>query len=337
MIVSVVVPCRNEWIFIENFINSTLAQETENFECQIVIADGESDDGTREILDRLSADNPSIEVVNNPGRIVSTGLNLATSRARGEIIVRMDVHTVYNLDYILQCAKVLKATHAQCVGGAWRAKGIMPKQKAIADAFQSPIGSGGAQSRLTFYEGPCDTVYLGCWWKKDLLGYGGFDELLVRNQDDELCLRIRKKGGMIWQSASIKSEYVPRSSFRSLFKQFSQYGYWKVAVAKKHGVHGSWRHIIPFLFLATNILLFSFSLIFHTFIYMLIALNSIYLITLFLSSVISSNNKSYRHITMVCYSIVLMHLGYGTGYSMGLLDFIFVRGIKRYNMNSLSR
>ena len=337
MIVSVIVPCRNERNYIENFVESVLAQKTDGFECQIVIADGESDDGTVEILDKLSTDNPSIEVVKNPGRIVSTGLNLATAKARGEIIVRMDVHTVYDPNYIRECVRVLQVSGAQCVGGPWRAKGIKPKQRAIADAFQSPIGSGGAQSRQTSYDGPCDTVYLGCWWKKDLVEYGGFDEELVRNQDDELSLRIGQMGGAIWQSSSIRSEYVPRSSFRSLFMQFRQYGYWKVAVAQKHGKHASWRHIIPFLFVAANLLLIVLSLVSPFFLFGLIVLDSVYLLAVVLSAASASSKKSISHVSMVAISIMIMHFGYGIGYGTGLMDFIVTRKASRSKMADLSR
>ena len=209
MIVSIVCPCRNEVGHIDTFLRALAHQQATEFDVEILVADGESDDGTAEALAAWRAMETRMEVVPNPGRIVSTGLNAAIRAARGEIIVRMDVHTEYAEDYVAQCVTVLKQSGAMCVGGPWRAKGRSVRHRAIAAAFGSAFGSGGAKSRRTDYTGSVDTVYLGAWWRVDLMALGGFDEDLVRNQDDELCLRIRHSGGTVWQSAAIRSCYIP--------------------------------------------------------------------------------------------------------------------------------
>lgn len=249
--ISVVVPCRNEAAHLDAFLRSVLAQQLDTGDTlQLVVADGASDDGTRELLAERAAAEPRLLVIDNPERIVSTGLNRAVALADGEVIVRMDVHTVYADDYVRQCARVLQATGATCVGGPWaplasggRARAI---GRAIARAFASDFGSGGAASRRVDFEGEVDTVYLGAWRRADLLRLGGFDETLVRNQDDELNLRIRRGGGRVWQSPAIRSGYTPRASFTALARQFWQYGYWKVAVIRKHRLPASPRHLMPF-------------------------------------------------------------------------------------------
>jgi len=93
--VSVILPCRNEAGHIEACLKSILAQEPPEGGFEVIVADGVSTDGTREYLDQLAAVNPQVRVLNNPGRIVSTGLNAALRGAHGQVIVRMDAHTVY--------------------------------------------------------------------------------------------------------------------------------------------------------------------------------------------------------------------------------------------------
>src|SRR5262249_44122863 len=125
------------------------------------------------------------------------------------------------------------------------------------------FSSGGARSHSVEYEGPVDSVYLGCWKKNTLLELGGFDELLVRNQDDELNLRLHRAGGKVYQTPTIRSWYYPRSSLRALFLQYAQYGYWKVRVIQKHKIPASIRHVVPGGFLAISGLLLCLGPFFH--------------------------------------------------------------------------
>jgi glycosyltransferase involved in cell wall biosynthesis len=212
------------------------------------VADGHSDDGTAQALQQLAAADGRFRLIDNPGRIVSAGLNRALEGSQGEVIVRMDVHTVYADDYIAQCLRALAETGADNVGGPWRAEGETPMQRAIAAAFQSRWLAGGARSRQLDYNGWVDTVYLGCWPRGTFERYGGFDETLVRNQDDEHNLRIVKGGGRVWQSSVIRSSYRPRGAAGALFRQYLQYGYWKPFVMRKHGQPAALRHLVPALF-----------------------------------------------------------------------------------------
>jgi len=249
--VSLVVPCRNERDHIEAFCADALAQQSpEGWQLQLIVADGSSDDGTLERLQTLAQLEPRLTLVDNPQRIVSSGLNRAIAAAGGEVIVRMDVHTRYAADYVVQCLHALARSGADNVGGPWRAEGRGGWPGAIAAAFQSRWVAGGARSRSLVYEGEVDTVYLGCWPRATFERFGGFDEALVRNQDDEHNLRIVLGGGRIWQSPSIRSVYRPRDSLGALWRQWLQYGYWKPFVMKKHGQAAAWRHRVPGLFVA---------------------------------------------------------------------------------------
>jgi len=210
-----------------------------------VVAEGDSDDGTRVVLEQIVQRDPRVRVVRNEGRIVSTGLNKALCVARGSVIIRMDAHTEYAPDYIRQCLSVSERTGCDNVGGPWVAVGTGRIGAAIAAAFQSKFAVGGARGHDPNFEGPVDTVYLGAWPRATFAKFGVFDEELVRNQDDEHNLRIVRAGGRVWQSPTIKSVYRPRGSLSALFGQYGQYGYWKVRVIQKHRLPASWRHLVP--------------------------------------------------------------------------------------------
>jgi hypothetical protein len=165
----------------------------------------------------------------------------------------MDAHSEYAPDYVRQCVSVLEETGAHNVGGPARTKARGLLGRAIAAAYHSPYSTGGARFHDEAYEGPADTVVYGCWRKATLFAIGLFDESLVRNQDDELNLRIVRSGGRLWQSPRIRSWYQPRSSLAALFRQYFQYGFWKVAVILKHRLPASARHLVPGAFVLANI------------------------------------------------------------------------------------
>ena len=148
----------------------------------------------------------------------------------------------------------LRETGADSVGGPWVARssnGIV--SEAIAAAFHSPFCCGGGKAHDAEYEGEIDTVYLGCWRRDAFEKAGLFDPGLVRNQDDEFHFRLRRKGGRVWQSPRIRSWYTPRSSLRTLYRQYLQYGFWKVAVMRKHRGLAAWRQAMPALFVSSII------------------------------------------------------------------------------------
>lgn len=253
--VSIVIPCRNEAGHIATCVRSVFAQNYDRNSLEVIVADGMSNDGTREILARLREQYPHLQVVDNPGLIVSTGLNAAIRMARGAIIVRMDAHTEYASDYIQQCISELERRGASNVGGPARTRAQGLIAQSIAAAYHCRFACGGARFHDENHEGYVDTVPYGCWHKATLEQIGLFDETLVRNQDDELNLRLTLAGGRIWQSPRIVSWYCPRASLRGLFRQYFQYGFWKVAVIQKHRLPASWRHLVPGAFVLVLIAL----------------------------------------------------------------------------------
>lgn len=338
--VSIVVPCRNERTYIESFCSQALAQELPpGWALELLIADGDSDDGGRECLEALAASEPCLRVVSNPGRIVSTGLNAAIQASVGEVIVRMDVHTAYAADYVSQCLLALQVTGADNVGGPWRAvpaAGAHAMQHAVAAAFQSRWVAGGARSRDLDYSGWVDTVYLGCWPRAVFDRYGGFDERLVRNQDDEHNLRLRRGGAKVWQDARIRSAYRPRARLTQVFRQYQQYGYWKPFVMRKHSQPASLRHLVPGVFVA---LFGALSLLALTgLIWPVLALGALYgLAVLALTIGVAVSEKlSFQVLVRVPAVIAAYHLGYGLGSMWGWFDVL--RGVNgRDTFKTLTR
>jgi glycosyltransferase involved in cell wall biosynthesis len=262
MLISVIAPCRDEAGYVEQFVAEVFRQRLRSRDTlELVIADGRSRDGTREKLEALAAEEPRLRLLDNPRGLTPAGLNIAIRQARGDVVVRMDLHTSYAEDYIAQCVETLEQTDADNVGGPWKPMGKGSTGVAIALAFGSRWVSGGGRSHDAGYEGEVDTVYLGCWRRDTLLRLELFDEEQIRAQDAELNLRIWRGGGRIWQTPRIRSWYRPRERLRDLYRQYVQYGYWKVATLKKHKIPASVRQLVPGLFLAAllALLLLSFA------------------------------------------------------------------------------
>jgi glycosyltransferase involved in cell wall biosynthesis len=325
--VSVIMACLNEEDFIEACLRSILAQKRPPGGFEVIVADGMSDDGTRGMLKRLTEQHSPklIRMIDNPGRIVSTGLNTAIKTAKGKIIVRMDAHTEYASDYIQQCVSILQETKADNVGGPWLAKGTGFISSAIAAAFQSPFAVGGARGHDAGYEGIVDTVYLGCWPRQVFDQIGFFDEELVRNQDDEFNLRLTRAGGKIWQSPRIRSWYRPRGSLNTLFRQYVQYGYWKVPLIQKHKIPASPRHLVPACFVLSLFTLPLMALWWPPALSVWLVLLSTYSASNLVASVITAAGKQHVFLPLLPVVFTCYHIAYGYGFLRGICDFIIFR------------
>jgi glycosyltransferase involved in cell wall biosynthesis len=327
-------------------LRSILEQEEPEGGFEVIIADGMSSDGTREILKRLATQERRIRVIDNPQVIVSSGLNIAARTARGEIIIRMDAHSEYASDYLRRCVEVHDQTRADNVGGPWIAKGTGYVSRAVAAAFQSPFAMGGARGHAPNYEGKVDTVYLGCWRKQSFERFGYFDEELVRNQDDEHNLRIIRGGGKIWQSPRIKSWYKPRGSLSALFKQYMQYGYWKVRVIQKHKLPASWRHLVPGTFVFTLMLLALCSLLSAFWLcgpwsmvppIAFCAVLAAYAVALLSASFHTASWTEWKLVPVLPLVFGCYHFGYGFGFLRGILDFVILRRGASVSFTKLTR
>jgi glycosyltransferase involved in cell wall biosynthesis len=336
-LLSVIAPCRNEREHVVVFCDAVAAQQLPvGVALEVLIADGRSTDGTRDKILRRCSDDARFAMVDNPGLIVSTGLNRCLERARGEVIARMDLHTQYDEDYLAECLAALQRTGADNVGGPWHAEGEGAAQDAIAAAFQSRWVSGGARSRDLDYEGPVDTVYLGCWPRSTFDRFGGFDEALVRNQDDEHNLRLTRGGARIWQSARIVSRYRPREKLEQVFRQQLQYGYWKPFVMRKHQQPAALRQLVPGIFVGLLVLLAIGGLALPAARSGLLWLGNLYTLYVLAASLAIARQAGMSLLPRLPFVIAAIHLGYGLGTLRGWYD-VLRRGTPSTAFGSLTR
>jgi succinoglycan biosynthesis protein ExoA len=245
--VSIVMPAFNEEHHIEACLASVQAQDYPRELVEILVADGRSTDRTREILARLTASDPRIQLIDNPARLQAAGLGLAVKAATGDVIVRMDVHCEYAADYVRRCVEVLDRTGADNVGGAQRARSKTLFQRALCAALGSKLGTGGVGYRDESSEGYVDTVFLGAFPRRVFETVGLWDPAAITNEDSELNQRILESGGTIYLSRDIVVHYYPRSSFEALATQYFRYGRGRARTLLKLGRLPKLRPMIPFL------------------------------------------------------------------------------------------
>ena len=258
-LVTIAMPCLNEARFIEVCLRSVQAQTYPAARIEIMVADGGSTDGTREILARLAADDPRIRMVDNPQRIQAAGLNRIIRASGGAVIVRMDVHAEYAPDYVEKCVEALTRTGADNVGGAQRCTARTRFQQAVCAALGSPLGMGGAAYRDASREGYVDTVFLGAFRRDVFDRIGLYDEGAVTNEDAEINQRLVQSGGRIYLSREIHVRYFPRETFHALARQYFRYGCGRARTLLKHRRVLKLRPVLPFVALLSGAVLLAVS------------------------------------------------------------------------------
>lgn len=245
--VTVAMPCLDEEAYIEACLASVFAQDYQPDRLEVIVADGGSRDRTRAILEAFAQREPRLRVLDNPDRLQAPGLNRALAAARGDVLVRMDVHCEYAPDYVRRAVEALGESGAANVGGAQRAKAKTSFQRSLVAALASPLAVGGARYRDARAEGFVDTVFLGTFHVETLRRLGGWDEAAATNEDAELNQRILASGGQIFLSRSIVVHYFPRASLSALFKQYFRYGLGRARTTLKHGGLPTLRPMAPFI------------------------------------------------------------------------------------------
>jgi glycosyltransferase involved in cell wall biosynthesis len=328
--VSVIIPCYNEQSTIRLLLDSLYAQTFPRQEMEVVIADGMSEDGTREEIIAWQAENPelTIRVVDNLKRVIPSALNRAIEAAQGEYIVRLDAHSMPNPDYVERSVKTLQEGCGDNIGGAWciQPGGDGGVAKSIAAAAAHPLGVGGAQYRVGGQSQAVDTVPFGAFRRSLFDRIGLYDETLLSNEDYEYNARIRKAGGVVWSDPKIQSTYFARSTFKDLARQYWRYGYWKVQMLRRYPETIRWRQGLPPL-LVLSILGFGILSIWFGWARWLWFLEVlIYGLAMVLAGLqVTLRNRDLRMVFGVPLAILTMHFSWGAAFIWSFMKTILGR------------
>lgn len=315
-------PVRNEAGYIQRSLEAVLAQDFSDGELEIIVADGQSTDGTREIIQQLAGMHPNLRLIDNPSRIVPTAMNAALRQARGGIIVRVDGHCEVAPDYVRRCVAHLTQGEADGVGGPVETVGETWLAQAIAAAMSSRFGVGDSAFRTSQGETRlADTVPFPAYTREIIQRAGPYDEELVRNQDDEYNYRIRALGGRILLAADVHSRYYSRGNLRSLWRQYYQYGFWKVRVLQKHPRQMRPRQFAPPAFVA-GLIGSSLTGLVHPVGWLLLAgILGAYFLANGLASILTAARSGWQYLLVLPVTFGVLHVGYGLGFLLGLVKF----------------
>lgn len=324
--VSVIIPVRNEEQFIEKCIKRFFKSDYPREQIEILIVDGMSNDNTGTIVKELQKTYANLRLLDNPKKITPVALNIGIKASKGDIIMISGAHSEVPTDYISKCVKHLAKSNADNVGGIIETKARLNtlKGKAIAEVLSSPFGVGGSKFR-TGTDKPIevDTVPFGCYKKEVFEKIGFFNEELIRNQDIDLNLRLKRAGGKIMLFPDIKLTYYARSTFKELWKNNFGNGYWVLFGSKFAKTPFSLRHLIPLFFVIFIIGGTILSVLSKMFFPIYLIILSIYLLgaMLFSSKIARSSKKAIIFIPALL-SFFVLHFSYGLGSIMAGLSIL---------------
>ncbi len=257
--VSVIVPCYNEQNTIRLLLDALYAQSYPRSEMEVIIADGMSSDQTRQRVLEFQQAHPDllVRVIDNPRRNIPAALNCAIEAARGTYIVRLDAHSMPDVDYVKASVSGLEQGLGASVGGVWQIRpgGTGWQARSIAVAAAHPLGVGDARYRYTDRAQAVDTVPFGAFRRELVAKIGPFDETLLTNEDYEFNVRVRQSGEDIWLDPAIRSVYFARSALADLARQYWRYGYWKARMLRRYPQTIRWRQALPPAFVLSLLVL----------------------------------------------------------------------------------
>lgn len=316
--VSVIIPMHNERRHIERCLRSIAAQDYPPDRFEMIVIDGNSTDGSRELVEALHEELPNLRLLENRGKHTARGLNIGLAMARGEVITRVDAHAAVEPDYLRESVAALERTGADVVGGPIKTLGEGSVGKSVALAVSSPFGVGNAVFRYSQREQWTDTVAFPAYRRDVFDRIGPFGEI-DSGEDDEFHYRLRDAGGRILLTPAIRSTYYARSSYWQLFRQYLSYGQAKVVVLSRHPRQARLRQLIP-LSLVLALFGTAITAAFGGWLTIpLIAVVGAYLMASITASVVVARHRGWGHLLRLPPAFACMHLAYGMGFLIGLL------------------
>ena len=323
---TVIIPSYQEKNFIGKCLDSIINNDYPEDRIEILVIDGLSTDGTRDIIEGFRKKYPRIKLLDNPARFQSYALNMGIKESAGEVVIRCDAHAFYPKDYISRLVGwLMKDRSLGSAGGVW--VNVAAVKTSRAEAIAAALGSSlcvGPNKYRTGAAKPVyvDTVPFGAWRKEIFDKTGLFSEELLIGEDLEFNIRLRKAGFRILLDPGIRVYYYPRENFSRLIKMMYKYGYWKNFVNKKLKQVSSARQLFPPLFVLYLIILAP--AVFMSSLFAIPAL--IYLIMVLSAGFSVSRAKKNLKLFPYCvFTFLVSHLGYGAGYIRGFWDFFVVK------------
>jgi len=326
-LVSIIIPCQNEERFIGDCLDSIVANDYPKGGLEVLAIDGMSEDGTRSILMGYAEKYPWIKLFDNQKKITPVALNIGIANGRGEIIIWMSAHNRYDKNYISRCVESLERYGADNVGGIMR---TLPREdsftgRGIVASLSHRFGVGNSYFRVHTDEPKwVDTVFGGCYRKEVFARVGLFNENLVRGQDMEFNLRLKKAGGKTLLVPDIVSYYYARSDIKSFLKHNFTNGVWAILPFLYSPIMPvSWRHLVPLIFVAgligSGVLGFLLPLFSWLF---LVILGSYMLANLGASFQIALQKRDMRYFVVMPFVFGIVHFGYGLGSLLGVFKIL---------------
>ena len=337
MKVSVVIPCRNEKAHIrqcvEAIYRNTLARRNE---VEVLVVDGMSNDGTRDVIRDLMEEYPSLKLVENPKQVTPVAFNLGITHSTGDFVQIIGARQLISEDYLEKAVETIERDRSiWCVGGMVENVFENTESEIIANAMNTSFGVGGGNFRTVRESQFVDTAGTPMYPRHVFDTIGLFDEELIRNQDDEFNFRVLKAGGKIFLNAEIVIRYFVRADYKKLFRQYLQYGYWKVYVNRKHKAVTTIRQLFPAALIA-GLVLGAVASLFSVWIFYVYAATVVLYLLLALAFGLKAMN-GISQLFPIIGTFFILHFSYGWGYLKGMWDFLVLKKKPAAKQTELSR
>lgn len=321
--VSIVIPCRNEEKYIGKCIDSILLQDYPKEQITVFVCDGKSTDQTIAIIKDYSQKHKNVHLLVNEKQTTPFALNLGINASKSDLVIILGGHAELYPSYVSKCIEAFSFDESiGCTGGIIENVYENETTEIIGKAMSSSFGVGNAHFRTGNKDGFVDTVAFGAYKREVFEKIGLFDEELIRNQDDEFNFRVIKAGYKIYLYNDIRSKYYVRASYKKLFKQYEQYGYWKVYVNKKHNTVTTVRQVIPLFFVLYLIFGAAISLFGYLYLLLFLLPLVLYAFVGFLAAFNLTSNLF--QIPSIQSTFFILHFSYGWGYLRGIIDFVLL-------------
>jgi succinoglycan biosynthesis protein ExoA len=309
---------RNEERFIGACLTALIAQDYPGH-MEVLVVDGMSDDQSRTIARRFAGSYPCIRILDNAKLVTPAAMNTGVRHATGDVIVRIDGHTIPAADYVRRCVQSLERTGAGTVGGLQRHVGHSYVGRAIALTIRSPLAVGDSRFHYAQEAGEVDTVYLGAFPREVFETVGCYNEDLLRNQDYEFNYRIRQAGLAVYLDPRIRSSYMTRATLRSFCRQRFEYGYWKVEMLKRHPASLRWRQLVPPTFVATLVISGVLAPLLRPAAILLRLVLGAYTTVAVAYAFVTARKHGWRYLPAIPVILAALHVSWGLGFLYGLL------------------